>query len=253
MPRDYSTKAAYDAIYYGTLEPDGHPSTRDGVKVNYSRYLEYPWAQRTATELISILGLSLTGASDGGAHRIVLIGSGFGWTLESLVVDHGWPAGRVVGIDTSAYVQGNKAVTEEAEIRAAIAVVGLDPDTGRGAELLARGWDGGARVRAGITIIDEALTNNGSRRRARQAVEDGLGGAAIDFLITEHMLEGLTDNEATVASSNIDATEPQATKAHIVTTTPLIDPTWNIKSLADWRVLLPNDVLIDGRSFEHLP
>ena len=248
MPlKTWSTKADYDGIYYARLEPDGHPASRPAVVVNYCRWLDYPWHQTAATNLISILGLQPT-------QRIVLVGSGFAWTLEALVLEHGFDPARVVGVDTSAYVHSAKATSEEADIRAAISAVGLDPNTGRGAELLARAWDGGARVRAGIRIINETLTNNASRRRTRDAV-----GQPIDWVISEVMLESLTDNEAILASQNVHAIDaPTTGVAHIVTTqhsgtdrygNPV---SFNLKSLAAWKALLPADRFIDALTWEQV-
>ena len=69
-----------------------------------------------------------------------------------------------------------------------------------------------------------------------------------DVCITERVLMSLTDDEAVTLSAEIrnkDVVKVGGTVVHIET--PIMDgqdPTMNFKSLADWKILLPDDIVI---------
>lgn len=250
MPPNWATKAGFDSVYYRPAEA-GRPAGRPKVIVNYCRWAVYPEAQKYADFYTTI-----TSPTD----SIVVIGSGFAWSLEILVDQYGYDPALVTGVDTSGYVQGAKATTEEQDIRDAIAAVGLDPDgivphpvtgeTTTGPEILARCL-ADTRPRATITVLDETLSNQGSRNRVLAAT----GGSA-DFVISELVLSGLTDAEAQLVDSQMASLDIGQTW-HVVMDEMFqgsIDRHgWNVKSLEEWKQLMPNSSFVSARDFRVVP
>jgi hypothetical protein len=255
MPPNWDEKAGFDSVYYGHCEHDGRPGVRDPVRINYTRWKVYPEAEQYASFMDSVTTT---------ADTILVVGSGFAWSLEILVDSYGYTAGNLTGVDTSTYVQGNKDISEEAEIRAAIAAVGLDPDgivphpvTGelaRGPELLARCLVD-ARPRATIQVLNENLQNNGSRNRVRNAV-----GGTIDYCFSELMLSGLTDAEAQLVDGYMAETRNGVGASyHIVgdqdaeglrwRQVDIDKHGWNIHTLEEWAALMPNSYLVSAYDF----
>ncbi len=156
------TKEDYDAAYRFRVERyfGGHPSTRGEVKVHYHRWAMKPfWANRWR-KLQLVLNILPT-------DDVCVIGSGFGWGVEAITAETG---ATVVGIDISDYIAAEQGTTEEAELRAEIALVGLDPDTGRGLELMGILYD--AQPRANVIVLQEDAKNNQSRQRIRAALNN---------------------------------------------------------------------------------
>jgi hypothetical protein len=165
MPTNW-TKADFDANYRFRLErrmPGGGPRPdegRNGVELHYHRFFMVPWlADRWAT-LQPILNILSSDA-------VMVVGAGFGWGVDAVIAETG---ATVVGIDLSQYIADEQGNTEETEIRAAIIADGLDPDTGRGAEIFAFAFDN--QVRSNVIILQEDAATNGSR----QAINTALGG-----------------------------------------------------------------------------
>lgn len=238
MPRkDWDLKATWDEAYnFGAEGLWGHPNTRPEVRLHYCRGIKRPDADIRADRLATALGWISPGPT------IVIVGAGFGWTVEALE-DLGFD--RVVGLDLSTYINDNHNGTEEAEIDAEISVVGLDPSTGRGAEIKTRFFDGGPRGRSSRGVKNESGLTGGSRNRIRQAL--GLsGGQDIDWAVSESVLESLDDSEA-VQVSNV-AHNYATNVAHIVYTPRSGQHEgYNWKTLEDWKLLLPNDTFIGLR------
>lgn len=250
-PPDWNTKAGYDSVYYGSPEWDGRPNAalRPRVRLNYVRYIGYREAQQYADFYTTI-----TEPTD----SMVVIGSGFAWSLEVLVDQYGYNPSLLTGVDTSGYVQGNKGGTEEQEIRDAITAVGLDPDdpnhvhpltgeVGRGKVLFDRCYTD-TRPRASIQVLDESLSNNGSRNRVVNAV-----GGSVDFIISELMLESLTDGQAQVASSQAHQADGAAQVYHLVIDrmpqAAIDEHGWNIHTLEEWKALIPADTFVSAIDF----
>lgn len=78
-----------------------------------------------------------------------------------------------------------------------IVLQGLDPDSGTGATLFNATFDGGTKAR--VPILDEDLSNNGSRNRVRNQN----GGVDYDYAISERVIESLEDAECVTLSSNM--------------------------------------------------
>lgn len=243
MPfKTYDTKADYDNETDLDAEPAGYKHPRIvGIRVGYNRAVVMPNREKRAAKFISILNIQ---PSD----KVMIAGAGFGWTVEAMeaqgIID-------VIAVDTSVWINSDKGLTEEADINSAITAVGLDPTTGEGLVHKNRLFDGGNRSRASKGIIDEHLKNAGSRQRVKQA----LGNNEPDIIITERMIENLEDAEVTEYTDLLDLLSPSGVIAHFVLT-PTNDPVRtdiNIKTLADWRVLLPNHVIIESGTFRSLP
>lgn len=91
------TKALFDLAYDFGAEPDGHPNTREEIRLHYERAALWPDMVRRAGFFAQHFGLTST-------SRVLLVGAGFGWTVEAL----GNLGVRAIGTDTSPYVQANK-------------------------------------------------------------------------------------------------------------------------------------------------
>lgn len=236
MPfRSWATKADWESAYDVSAEPWGHPNTRAEVRLSYHRAVFMPWFRWAMPKLVAALSLKTT-------DRIALIGCGFGWGIEVLG-EMGFAS--VVGTDTSAYIQASKGSTEEADINAKIVGVGLDPARGAGAELKAKLWDGGTRSRVASRILNEDLASVQSRRRLRDFL------AGLDWIITEGVVESLTDTEAKTLSTRAH----QVTDAQIAhrITVPATAGTYNPKTtLAEWNSVLPNDICVGIPTWEVL-
>lgn len=246
MPlKDWDQKATWDSAYnFGTEELWGYPSsTRDEVRLHYHRGVKRPDADLHASRLVAALGWSPPGPT------ILLIGAGFGWTTEAL---EGLGFDRVVGIDVSTYIQDNHDGTEEAEIDAEIAAVGLDPATGRGAEIKARFFDGGNRGRSSRGVLNEDAKTGGSRGRIKQAL--GLSGNdRIDWAVSESVIESLTDTEAQEGSSDLHRIADNV--GHFLW--PLRPGKnqhagFNWKLLEDWKLLIPADTFVEAQTYRVL-
>lgn len=227
MPLKTWDKATFDATYRVGAEPEGHPNTRPEVKLHYCRAAIFPVVQRRAAELIRLLALT-------SGQRVAIVGAGFGWLGEVLAA-----SGIVTAsIDTSTYIQSAKSTTEAADVRAWIQAAGLDPDSGKGAEILARCVDGQARSR--VTVLNEDLANNQSRNRVRTA----WGGGAPTWVLTEHVLESLTDAECSTLDSRCRSLGPTA---HLIEPTQTGNlPGYNRKTPAEWKTLLPNSQILSS-------
>jgi hypothetical protein len=120
--------------------------------------------------------------------HVCVVGAGFGWGVEAITVAAN-PA-NIVGIDVSNYITDNVATTEESEIRTEIAAAGLDPDTGRGAEILAFAYDG--QPRSNVIV----LNNDASTGPQRNEIRVALGGNNPSVVISEDIIDdSWTDTE----------------------------------------------------------
>jgi hypothetical protein len=111
---------------------------------------------------------------------LCIVGSGFGWGVEGAIAATGATA---VGIDISDYIAAEQGNTEEAEIRAEITAQGLDPDTGRGAEILAFAFDGQPRS----SVV--TLQNDASTGPLRQQIRTALGGNWPSVVVYENIVD----------------------------------------------------------------
>lgn len=240
MPlKTWNTQADWDVAYDCTAEPDGHPGTRQDVRVGYVRAVLFPDAVNRAAKLAELFGWTPA------ATRLVIFGAGYGWLAEALAVNHGL---SVAALDTSTLIQANKGRSDAGEIEARITAAGLDPRTGRGAEIRNRLVDGFPRSR--ITIYNEDLSNNASRNRIKQQAFSN--GTPTDCL-SEFVLESLTDAECTAASQKLHAFSPTTRIIHcVVTIQPGNTSGYNWKTLEQWKALLPADTFVEAGSWRVL-
>ena len=243
MPlKDWNLKATFDTAYSIGAEGDvGHSGSRPEVKLHYHRKVMGPVCQTRAVGIAQALGWVAPGPS------LIIVGAGFGWTAEALE-QMGFT--RVLSLDISQYVQGNKDGTEEADIDAEISAIGLNPGVGEGQTLKQRFFDGGVRSRASRGVLNEDGVSGVSRGRIRQAL--GLtGNQRAEWGLSESVLESLADAEAQQASTT--AHQFVTNVAHyVVTTREGNQPGYNWKSLADWKLLIPIDSFIEAGTFRVL-
>lgn len=246
------TKAEFDQFYRSMPERWGRPADRPPIVLNYhwapilSAQAGASWAGTVSPNfpqlLVNTLGL-LPG--DG----VLIVGCGFNGTgagLAALGI-------RVIGTELSAYIQSEKANTEEAELRAAIAAAGIDPDTdmirGPGMadvnplDLLMEGGRAAPVARGKGEILEEELRVRGSRNAVLNRFEALWPTVSIRYILTEEVLNSITDAEADLVCSYAGsaASEWGATVVHMLS--PLMpgfsqSPLLNWKTYAGWRTWL---------------
>lgn len=224
-------KSLYDLAYDFDAEPDGHPNTRGPIRLHYHRYVLFPEMLRRAQFFISQFGLTA-------ASSVLVVGCGFGWTVEALNA-LGIPA---VGTDVSAYIQGNKSLSEDSDISSAITAVGLNPTTGEGLAHFNRLRGSGVRTAASI------LNEDSTTVKSRNAVKQALNGS-ITLIITEDILTSLTDAECAALQNNIVKYGVTIPICHFVTEFANPNPPFNFNShsLAEWKALFPTATIVaDG-------
>ena len=243
MPRyNYVTKADYDAIYYANAESDPTlPKTvglRENARFNYHRKIGYPVHLKWAEWLVNSSGFDLS--------RVAIIGSGFPWTQEALH-SLGLPLGTIASQDTSPYIR--TAPPEGIEHRAELQRVGLDPDSGHGAILLAYMTE----VRIAYNVSDKPIDSGGGRAAVRQ-----LCGGRPTFCYSEHVIESLYEQEIIDFTNDMMAIGNSSTRyAHAVVTQRGNPMNFDIRTLIEWRLFFDAagffDVwVIDSRSYEVL-
>ena len=232
-------KAAFDQFYGVGVERWGHPNTRPQIKLHYHWYPIIQWqASKYAPRLFAVLNM-VSGDS------VVIVGAGFNGTgagLERLGVD-------VTGTETSDYINEQKGNTEEAEVRAIIIAVGLDPDNdtiiGRPGnvrvnplDVLLDGGRSAPKVRLQARVIEEDFSNRGSRNRT-----DSTLLTRARYCISEEVLNSGTDAEALTVCERMAryVSEKGGTVIHMLS--PLFPdktqaPELNWKTYAGWRSFL---------------
>ncbi len=181
--------------------------------------------------------------------RIAIIGSGFPWTQEAL---HSHPSltcplGTIASQDTSPYI--HSAPLEEVEHRAEISRVGLDPDSGDGATLLAQMTG----VRMAYAVVEAPISSGQGRANVRN-----LCGGRPTFCYSEMTIESLYEEEILDLTDDMKSVGNLATQyAHMVIhpQKSRTRPQFDIRSLADWRTFFDANghsdiVLIDATTFE---
>ena len=246
MPfKQYLTKQSFDEDYDIGAEPNGHPNTRPEVRLHYCRAVLFPVAQQRAQGIMTAMGWTAPGPV------LVIVGAGFGWLAECF---EALGFTRVVGIDTSPYIQSDKNNSETADYDAAILLVGLDPLVGAGAQvkadLIAR-TGSGPRTRATRGVLNQDGGTNQSRNAIRSAL--GLSGnTQPDRLLSDDMIAELTDAEFVTLSTRLKAWVPNL--AHLVRTrgSGQVEGSFNQHTLEEWKALSPLDTFIDKSTFRKL-
>lgn len=181
------TKEQYDEAYKFGLERHfgGRPAGQQPVVLHYHKFFMRPrWITRWQN-LQAILQVPST-------DLVCIVGAGFGWGVEGFIAATGC---TTVGIDISDYIDAEKNNTEEAELRAQIAAVGLDPDSGRGAFLLAQVYDG--QPRTNVVVLKE----DGQTNTSRNAIKSTLGGWPDTVIFEDTLDDSVTDQEIVQANN----------------------------------------------------
>lgn len=249
MPfQDWNLKASFDGAYSFHAEPDGHPNTRPAVRLHYHRGPMANVAAQIAQHFDSYIGPAAYN------QRFAIIGGGFGWVAGELM-DRGFT--NVVVAEISAWVLAEMDNSDEQEVRDACAAVGLDPNGARADELVAMWARPGVprRRRRGAAEDVPIINANITAAQGRTAVQQALGGMP-QIVVTEVVLQDLSDAEAIQLAAACKAWGGQQTVVHIVATDPgpdtIKDADYNWKSLAAWKALIPPDIFIDSVSGEVL-
>jgi len=219
------TKADYDASYSIRAEREwGHPSTRTEIRIGYQYEAMKDYINPRWDAIVAHLGLTTS-------DIIVVAGGGFGWAVEHLKTL--MPGINAVSVDISDYIDAEKDTSDSTELDKYITDGGLDPLTGRGAQIKAKYSRPGARSKS--IILKEGMNNNGSRNRVRQA----LGNNIPTHIFTENMIQEFTDIEIMDWVNELDKLT-NTVKIHIITNE--IDRTAeSIAALTGHRTLLVGD------------
>ncbi len=173
------TKAQYDAAYRCQIErrmPGGGPPPAEGrppVYIRYHKWYMKPILESMWAKLQPVLNISAI-------EDVCVVGAGFGWGVEALATESG---ANVIGIDISDYIVANYSVSEEAELRAEVTLAGLDPDTGRGLEVMSFIYDG--QPRTGVIVYQEDMSSSESKAAIRTA----LGGVWPSVIVYENIVD----------------------------------------------------------------
>ncbi len=206
-------------------------------------HFHYHWfGQKTRLERTIATFLALPGAAQ--ISDIAIIGGGFGWTAEIF----GTQGVNAISVDTSDYIVDNEAVSEEAELRAALTTQGFDPDNlpvfmsdiDPNAELPAgeiwSHWLRGDGARTSIPVEQEDLATNGSRNKVKQRLNNNMDG-----ILTEFLLDSMeTDAESLTIADRCQSLRPNPSVPviHLIADGTDGDPRLNNKTLVQWRALL---------------
>ncbi len=175
------TKADYDANYRTQIErrmPGGGPPPGEGrpaVRLHYHKWTMAPWLANMWATLHPILDPNMQSTDE-----ICVVGAGFGWGVDAIIAQTG---ATVVGIDISDYIAAEQGQTEEAELRAEVTAVGLDPDSGRGLEVMNFVYDG--QPRSNVVV----LQNGAASGPQRQEIRTALGGNWPSVCIAENIID----------------------------------------------------------------
>ena len=176
------TKADYDNSYRWRVERymGGHPNTRPEVVVRYHRWAMAPLLANRWAVLQPVLNILST-------DHVCVVGAGFGWGVDALIAES---SATVVGIDISDYIAAEQGTTEESELRSQVVAAGLDPDTGRGLEVMNFIFDG--QPRSNVVVLQNDAASGPQRKEVRTA----LGGNWPSVVIAENVIDDTwTDNE----------------------------------------------------------
>jgi len=207
----YDTQAEYDGVYKIRIRDPAHP--KFGQKLSYTREAmarsKGPYDD-TMTEYIDRFNVLTSLFSIGLTDRIIIAGSGLGFTLEPFL-DAGYT--NIWGLDSSTYINTIKATD----------------------------------ARGDVIIIDEDFKNSGQLNAKLIAVT---GANNFKWVITESVLESYADgaemddilNTAEVGLTN---GEPLNQIIHMVYPIPEIGQQFNRKTMLDWRAMANEHSWVD--------
>lgn len=180
------------------------------VKLHYHSHIFKPLLKHRWSRILFDL-VKLT-SSD----KVVVVGAAFGWGVEALI--ELVPGITVIGIDTSDYIEANKSVDENADLIAEIlketTYVGESPQglSNRGQAIYDYCKTPEGIPRTTAIVLKEDLLSNQSRNKVKKA----LSNSAPTFIVTEDIMQNLTDAEIAIWVREIEKL-PSVTIIHIVT------------------------------------
>ena len=195
------------------------------LRLNYHR-------QTVAAAVVSYVNNMVTTLGWATTDKMAVVGAGFGFFEQELRASHGFT--DVVSLDDSAWIQSAKNTTEDADMDAQLASVGVNPLDQEGRDLKDTLTDGGLRAR--VTILDEGLLS----KESRQTVKQTLGGQ-VDVIFTDNMLPFITDAEAVAFSVAANQFGP---------VTHSVNPAIDGRDVSYWKALLPGDTIINWFTLE---
>jgi len=169
--------------------PGGGPGPSEGrseFKVHYHKWAMKPVLASMWARLQPVLNILST-------DYVCVVGAGFGWGVEAIVSETG---ATVVGIDISDYINAEKTNTEETELRAEVTATGLDPDEGRGLEIMSFIYD--AQPRTNTILLQEDAATNGSR----QAIRSALGNNWPTVVVYENIVDDTWTDQDIINARN---------------------------------------------------
>jgi len=253
MPiQDWTLQSTWDNAYKikaDELIGDGKGSLTNPLRTHYHNFIVKNAVGRTMQRLVAKLNIVI-------GSRIVVIGAGFGWSVEWLNAN-GYIA---IAVDPNQYLIDKAPTSEETEITTLIDAKGRDKNELRIdpsdqiekplLDILVR-QDG---KRTSETLIDEDMKNNGSRRAVWNQLSKNM-----DYVITENMLSTLSDAELIDVADNLDKFKKLQANVPIIhldtwmDTSGRFDTGYNWKTGPEWRAFfdntlnLPDHILIaDG-------
>ncbi len=255
MPiQDWTLQSTWDNAYKIKADErigDGKGSLNNPLRTHYHNFVLKNSAGLGMQKLVTKLNIVA-------GSRIVVIGAGFGWSVEWLNAN-GFIA---IAVDPNQYLIGKAPTSEEPEITTLIEAKGRDKNElridvhGDGKEkpildILVR-QDG---KRTSETLIDEDMKNNGSRRAVWGELSKNM-----DYVITENVLSTLTDSELVDVANNFDSFKKLQSNIpiiHLDTWTDISQrPEYNWKTGVEWRSFfdntlnLPDHILVRVGTFE---
>lgn len=174
------TKEQYDTAYRTQIErrmPGGGPPPAEGrppVFIHYHKWTMVPILAQMWANIQPVLNILST-------DNVCIIGAGFGWGVDAVIAEVA-PA-NIVGVDISDYIAAEMGNTEEAELRDHVTTAGLDPDTGRGLDVMNFISDG--QPRNNIVV----LQNSASTANERQEIRTALGGNWPSVCVAENIVD----------------------------------------------------------------
>src|SRR5210317_933461 len=184
------TKEQYDLMYrfrvcryFGGLASGEQP-----VYIHYHKYSMKPILEARWARMAPVLNIAST-------ELVLIVGAGFGWGIEAFINETGC---TTIGIDISAYVQAEKDNTEEAELRQCIIDAGFDPDSGKGATILAGVFDN--QPRSNVVVLNEDMQTN----QSRNAIRSALGNWPTVCIAEDIIDDTTTDAEITQVNNAMD-------------------------------------------------
>lgn len=219
-----STKEYFQEAYSFSGEPDGHPNTRQDFRVHFVRWSMMPIFRNIAENLVNgILHKDM---------KLLIVGGAFGWLTEILENEYGFE--NIQTLDDSPYIQENKNKSEDEEISECIRKVGLDPTIGEGFHKKQVICDGGPRCRTKRGIITET-------------------DEQFEVIMTERVLSSLMNYEAQQLSVKFNK---QCEQLYHLVQAKIdgleYDDMHNWKTAREWKILLPDDLIIDSHTWEVL-